>query len=106
MAPHDHFRLLFSTGFLPHGHCFMWRPSLLWLHGLSDALIALAYYAIPLEILYFVRRRRDLPFSLIFFLFGAFILACGTTHLLEVWTLWHADYWLSGPSRRSRRRSR
>jgi PAS domain S-box-containing protein len=96
MAPHDHFHLLFSTGFLPHGHCFMWRPSLLWLHGLSDALIAVAYYAIPLEILYFMRRRRDLPFPLIFSLFGAFILACGTTHLLEVWTLWHADYWLSG----------
>ena len=91
-----HFQLLFSTGFLPHGHCFLWNPALLWLHGLSDGLIALAYYAIPIEIAYFVRRRRDMPFPRIFWLFGAFILACGTTHLMEVWTLWHSDYWLAG----------
>ena len=88
--------LPFSIGYLPHGHCFLWNPSLLWLHGVSDGLIGLAYYAIPLEMLYFMRRRRDLPFPLIFWLLGAFILACGTTHLFDLWTLWHPDYWLAG----------
>ncbi|GAB4133968.1 MAG: hypothetical protein Fur0046_05310 [Cyanobacteria bacterium J069] len=66
------------------------------LHVGSDILIALAYYSIPLTLYYFVRKRKDLPFDNIFLLFGAFIVACGTTHLLEVWTLWHPDYWLSG----------
>jgi PAS domain-containing protein len=28
--------------------------------------------------------------------FGMFILACGATHIMEVWTLWHGIYWLSG----------
>ena len=43
MPAHDHLQVLFATGFLPHGHCFLWKPALLWLHGLSDGLIALAY---------------------------------------------------------------
>ncbi len=74
----------------------MWQPSLLWLHGGSDAVIALAYYAISFQLLYLVYRGRSLRFRLIYSLFAAFILACGTTHLLDVWTLWTPDYWLSG----------
>ncbi|HEY9612124.1 PAS domain S-box protein [Allocoleopsis sp.] len=82
--------------FIPHGHCYLWKPGLVGLHLVSDALIALAYYSIPLSLVYFVRNRRDLPFDWIFLLFGAFIVACGTTHIMEVWTLWHPHYWLSG----------
>ncbi|OKH38777.1 hypothetical protein NIES2119_09320 [[Phormidium ambiguum] IAM M-71] len=88
--------LLFSDNFVPHGHCYLWNPGLVWLHILSDGLIALAYYSIPMMLAYFVYKRDDLPFKSIFFLFGAFIITCGTTHILEVWTLWHPDYWLSG----------
>jgi signal transduction histidine kinase len=76
--------------------CYLWTPGLVWLHVVSDALIALAYYSIPLTLLLFVRRRRDLPFNWIFVSFGVFIIACGTTHAMEVWTLWNATYWLSG----------
>ncbi|HEY9904377.1 MAG TPA: PAS domain S-box protein [Candidatus Sericytochromatia bacterium] len=86
----------FFSPFIPHGHCYLWKPGLVGLHVVSDSLIALAYYSIPLTLVYFVRKRRDLPFDWIFLLFGAFIVACGTTHILEVWTLWHPDYWLSG----------
>lgn len=86
----------FSGPFIPHGHCYLWKPSLVWLHLLSDGLIALAYYSIPLTLFYFVRRRPDLPFHWIFLLFAAFIVACGTTHVAEIWTLWHPTYWLSG----------
>ncbi|HEY3348957.1 MAG TPA: ATP-binding protein [Thermoanaerobaculia bacterium] len=63
---------------------------------MSDALIALAYFSIPLTLILFVRRRRDLPFNWMFLSFGAFIVACGTTHAMEVWTLWNATYWVSG----------
>lgn len=68
----------------------------MWLHVVSDSLIALAYYFISIALVYFVRQRHDLPFNRIFLLFGAFIVACGTTHIMEVWTLWHPTYWLSG----------
>lgn len=85
-----------SENFIPHGHCYLWKPSLVGLHILSDLLIALSYYSIPVMLLYFVRKRRDIPFNWIFLLFGGFIIACGTTHIMEVWTLWHPQYWLAG----------
>ena len=81
---------------MPHGHCYLWKPGLVWLHIISDSLIALAYYSISIMLVYFVHKRRDVPFQWIFLMFGAFIVACGTTHIMEVWTLWHPTYWLSG----------
>lgn len=84
------------TPFVPHGHCYLWKPGLMGLHITSDALTAIAYYSIPLTLTYFVHKRQDLPFDWIFQLFSAFIIACGTTHLLEIWTLWHPAYWAAG----------
>ncbi len=88
--------LLVSNSFIPHGHCYLWKPGLVWLHIISDSLIALAYYSIPLTLMYFVRKREDLPYKWLFLLFGAFIISCGTTHVMEVWTLWYPTYWTSG----------
>ena len=82
--------------YIPHGHCYLWQTPLVGLHVTADALIAIAYYSIPLTLIYFVRESKELPFKNIFVLFGAFILSCGTTHLAEIWTLWHPDYWLYG----------
>jgi C4-dicarboxylate-specific signal transduction histidine kinase len=87
---------LFSSDFMPHGACYLWRPEIVWLHATSDTLIALSYYLIPIVLIYFVRKRTDLPFNWIFVMFGVFILACGTTHVMEVWTLWDPVYRLSG----------
>ncbi|WP_235018808.1 sensor histidine kinase [Tolypothrix sp. NIES-4075] len=65
-------------------------------HNPQLGLIALAYYSIPITLVYFVQKRQDLPFKWILLLFGAFIVSCGTTHVMEIWTLWHPTYWLSG----------
>ena len=88
--------LVGSSGFMPHGYCYRWVPGLVWLHGISDSLIFLAYMSIPVTLMYIVRRRKDLPFNWIFVCFGVFIVACGLTHAMEVWNLWHAMYWLAG----------
>ncbi|MEB3209940.1 MAG: PAS domain-containing protein [Leptolyngbyaceae bacterium] len=82
--------------FIPHGHCYLWKPGLVWLHGLSDGLIALAYFSIPIGLVYFAQQRRDIPYPWLFQMFGAFILSCGLTHTMEIWTLWHPTYWVSG----------
>jgi signal transduction histidine kinase len=81
-----------ATGFMPHGHCFLWTPSLLWALTVSDSLIGLSYLSIPAAIWTFKRRRHDLPFGWIFVLFSAFIFACGATHLIAVWEIWHPAY--------------
>jgi signal transduction histidine kinase/CheY-like chemotaxis protein len=78
--------------FAPHGYCLLWQPELVWTHVVADALIAAAYFSIPIALISFIRRRRDLEFSWIFWLFATFIVACGMTHILAIWTLWNADY--------------
>ncbi|MEH1886708.1 MULTISPECIES: ATP-binding protein [unclassified Nostoc] len=85
-----------SNGFIPHGHCYLWQTGLVWLHIISDATIAFAYYSIPFLLIYFISKRKDVPFNGVFLLFGAFIIACGTGHLIDIWTLWHPDYWVAG----------
>ena len=76
-----------SSSFMPHGHCYLWRGDILWLNVISDALIALAYFAIPIALTYLVRKRKDLAFNKIFTMFALFIISCGITHLIEIWTV-------------------
>jgi PAS domain S-box-containing protein len=85
-----------SADLTPHGFCLLWREDLLLLNAASDAAIGLSYYLIPVALAYFVLKRRDVAFGFLFWMFAAFILACGTTHLFEIWTIWHPAYGLQG----------
>ena len=88
---------LFNTsGLAPHGYCLLWEPGLIWLYAISDAAIALAYYSIPLTLIIIGRRRSDLVFRPMLWLFAVFILLCGTTHWLDLATLWTPLYGLQG----------
>ncbi|MCP3099795.1 ATP-binding protein [Myxococcus sp. K15C18031901] len=80
---------------MPHGHCYLWRGDLMTLHVLSDILISAAYFSISLMLYALVRRSR-LPFGGMILSFGVFIAACGLTHLIEVWNVWHSAYYLGG----------
>lgn len=88
---------LFATDkLLPHGTCLLWDKKILTLHVLSDSVISIAYFCIPVLLIYIFRMRRDLIPPPILFLFAAFILFCGTTHLMDIWILWHPDYVTQG----------
>ncbi len=89
-------RLFSAEGFMPHGHCYLWRPEIVWLHVISDGLVAVSYTTIPFTLYSFVRRRKDLPFHWMFLCFAIFIVACGATHYMEIVTLWIPMYRLSG----------
>ncbi|MEG3906268.1 ATP-binding protein [Microcoleus sp. B4-C5] len=88
----------FSNNFIPHGHCYLWKPGLVWLHLTSDALTTLAYYSVAFAIVYFTNERKDLPAHTVMLLVGFFFIfaLCGTTHLMGIVTLWHPIYWVSG----------
>ena len=88
--------VLTSLMFMPHGMGYLWKPGLVGLHLISDALIAAAYFSIPLTLIHIVRQKPDIPFNWLFFLFAAFIVSCGSGHLFDIWTLWHPNYWVSG----------
>ena len=88
---------LFKTsGLAPHGYCLLWEPGLIWLYAISDSAIALAYFSIPLTLVIIGRRRSNLVFRPMLWLFAAFILLCGTTHWLDLATLWTPLYGLQG----------
>lgn len=85
-----------SKELLPHGQCLLWESGLVWLHVTSDLLIAAAYFSIPATLGYLTFKRQDIEFRSMFLLFAAFIVACGTTHVMNIWTLWQPVYWLEG----------
>lgn len=93
----DFFSGLFtSDSFLPHGHCYLWSPEILWLHVISDLIIAIAYYSIPLALAIVLFRRKRMPFKWLVGLFAAFIVLCGTTHILGIITQWNPIYRFEG----------
>lgn len=88
---------LFSGEFMPHGHCYLWKPEIVWLHVISDAVITIAYYSIPIVLTYVVYKTKGgMPFNWVFLLFALFIMACGTTHLMEIINVWNSHYVLAG----------
>ena len=88
----DSIRELLGGTYAPHGYCLLWQPWLVWTMAISDILIAIAYFSIPIALVTFVRKRRDIAFGGIFWLFALFITACGLTHVAALWNLWNGDY--------------
>ena len=88
---------IFDTSDFPaRWHCGRWTPTHGWLHVVSDIAIWGAYVTIPATLIFLVLRRRDVPFPRVFWLFGAFIVSCGTVHLVEATIFWWPAYRLSG----------
>ena len=85
-----------TTGFPPRWKCGAWSDALGWTHILSDLVIFSAYLAIPIALGFFVLRRRNVPFSFVFWLFVAFILSCGVTHLTEAIIFYRPIYRFAG----------
>jgi signal transduction histidine kinase len=85
-----------STELAPHGLCLLGRPELIWLHVVSDGLIALAHFSISIVLSVFISRRPDFGFGWVIRAFAVFITACGATHLFGIWTLWFPDYAAEG----------
>ena len=89
------FSKLFDTADFPaRWHCGKWSDFHGWLYILSDVGIWSAYFAIPLLLFYIVSQGK-IPFLRIFWLFIAFIMLCGMTHLLDAVIFWEPLYRLS-----------
>ncbi|MET0286036.1 MAG: ATP-binding protein [Polyangiales bacterium] len=86
--------LLSEAAFMPHGHCYLWTPALVWTESLSNLLIGLSYVAISSMLALFVGGVRSLPFRWAYVAFGVFIISCGITHFIDVLTIWQPRYWL------------
>lgn len=82
----------FSEEYMPHGHCYLWRPDILWTHVVSDTVIGIAYFSIPLGLVYLKKKRSDFQFSWLLVLFSSFILLCGLTHVYSIYNIWVGSY--------------
>jgi PAS domain S-box-containing protein len=92
----EFFSKLFSdSGFPPRWHCGRWTDFHGWLYIISDLMIWAAYFAIPTIIIRYITRKQGARFQRVYFLFASFILACGTTHLLDAITFWYPAYRLN-----------
>jgi len=92
----EFFRKLFdSSDWPPRWHCGRWTEFHGWLYIISDLLIWSAYFTIPIVIIRYISKRKDLRFARLYFLFAAFILACGATHFLDAVAFWIPAYRLS-----------
>ena len=80
----------------PHGACLLWKPELIWLNAVSDAILAGAFFAIAFVVGLFVWRRRDLMYRGVFGIFAIFAMVCGITRLLSILTLWVPAYDIEG----------
>lgn len=93
----DRLQQFFSDNFYtPHGMCLLWLPEIVWLHVVADALIALAYFSIPVALWRFYKLRPDMPLNKVLILFASFIMLCGMTHVLGIIVLWHPYYGIEG----------
>ena len=88
--------LLDTSSYPPRWHCGQWTSAMGWLHIISDVAIFLAYFMIPCLLVFFIRKRRDVPMTPVFWLFAAFILSCGVGHLIEAGIFWFPAYRLAG----------
>jgi PAS domain S-box-containing protein len=88
----EFFRKLLETDFMPHGHCYFWTPEILWPIAVSNAIIALAYFAIPAALIYIYNKRGDFKYVWMAMIFAIFIFGCALTHVFDIINIWQPYY--------------
>ncbi len=85
-----------QASYMAHGYCLLWKPWLVTIHAGSDLIIFASYFAIPIGIWLFIRKRKDFELKSLAILFAAFIFFCGMTHMVQAVTLWWPIYETQG----------
>jgi PAS domain S-box-containing protein len=88
--------LIDHASYMAHGYCLLWKPWLVAMHAGSDLVIFASYFAIPVAIWLFLRRRNEMELRPLAILFALFIFLCGLTHLVQMVTLWYPIYETQG----------
>lgn len=86
-----------SPSLMPHAVCWSQDPALIWTMAVSNAITFLSYFTICATLFYLARKTRGAvarEWAFFFVAFGIFIVACGSTHLMEVVTTWIPAFWI------------
>jgi signal transduction histidine kinase len=82
---------------MPHAVCWRADPHLIWVMVITNAITFVSYLSICCTLLFLARRtRRVIARDWAWFVvgFALFIVACGSTHLMEVVTTWVPWFWI------------
>lgn len=86
-----------DDNFVAHGFLYLWKADLVWLHALSDLIIALAFFAIPIALVTLLHtRKQPVPYSWILHLCAISIFLCGVCHLVAMISIWYPVYYVHG----------
>jgi len=82
---------------MPHAVCWASAPRLIWTMVITNLITFISYLSISFTLVYLAKRTgrviaRDWAYFVIGF--ALFIIACGSTHLLEVVTTWIPVFWI------------
>ena len=88
-------KLFQAEGWPARWHCGTWTAFHGWLYICSDVAIWAAYFVILVFLIHYIKKKPNVPLSNVFWLFGAFILFCGLTHLIDAILFWWPAYRLS-----------
>jgi len=88
-------KLFDSSDWPPRWHCGRWTEFHGWLYIISDLLVWSAYFTIPIVIIRYISKKQGIQFIRLYFLFAAFILACGATHFFDAVAFWIPLYRLN-----------
>src|SRR5215469_4720176 len=89
--------VLMAPTLMPHAVCWQQDQPLIWTMAIANAITFLSYFPVCATLFYFAGKTRGaVKRHWAFFLigFGLFIVACGTTHLMEVVTTWVPLFWI------------
>lgn len=93
----DFFQYLFEVNsWPPRWFCGQWSSFHGWLYIISDTVIALSFFIVPIILIRLTGIKKGIPFPKVFWLFGALFLLCGSTHLIDAVIFWWPAYRLSG----------
>jgi signal transduction histidine kinase len=87
--------LLDPAGAAPLGACMSWRPELHWSHAGFDGLLAVSCLSIAIVLGAFLSKRTDMVFNRVFWGFAVFLVGCGASHALDLWTIWQPHHGFS-----------
>lgn len=93
----QYFAGLLETKYWPdRWSCGTWSETEGWLYISADLSIVLAYFSIPIMLLWYMRKKKLGKLRWVISLFVAFISLCGITHLIDAIMFWEPVYRLSG----------
>lgn len=86
-----------SSSLMPHAVCWSQDQKLIWTMVVTNTITFVSYFSICVTLFYLARKtRRSIhrDWGYLAVGFALFIVACGSTHAMEVITTWNPVFWI------------